>query len=85
MEITSKIDSVMEAKGFTLEQLLEKTSLPRMTLFNARRGKNVTIITAMKISEALETPINELWDSETIESEREDADISTGEELRKVS
>ena len=75
----------MEAKGITLEQLLEKTNLPRMTLFNARRGKNVTIITALKITEALDTPVDELWDSEVIESEREDANISTSEELRKVS
>lgn len=81
MSIESKLDETMEAKGITVDQLIEKTGLPRMTIFNARRGMNVTIKTALKISEALEVQMEEVWSIEAIEqkdgAENEDADVST--------
>jgi len=79
MEINSKVDEVMEAKGVTLDQLIEKSGLPRMTVFNARRGLNVTIKTAFKISEALGVSVDEIWSTEILEPEVEElANLSTG-------
>jgi len=77
MEISSKINEILEAKGMGADELSEKTGLPRMTIFNARRGKNITIVTAMKISEALEVPVEEIWAPETSElKENSNADVS---------
>lgn len=73
MIISSKVDEVMESKGLTLDQLIEKTGLPRMTVFNARKGANVTLRTALKISEALEVALEDIWSKE--EKEEEDADV----------
>jgi DNA-binding Xre family transcriptional regulator len=64
MIISSKVDEVMESKDLSLDQLIEKTGLTRMTLFNARKGSNVTLKTALAISEALEVPLEEIWSTE---------------------
>jgi DNA-binding Xre family transcriptional regulator len=69
MNIESQIDAIMEAKGITVDQLIEKTGLPRMTIFNARSGKNVTLRTALKISEALDEKMESIWSIESIEPE----------------
>jgi DNA-binding Xre family transcriptional regulator len=78
MNIESQIDAIMEAKGITVDQLIEKTGLPRMTIFNARSGKNVTLRTALKISEALDEKMESIWSIESIEPEDDQsADIPT--------
>lgn len=63
MEIESKLDIVMEEKEVSIETLIEKTNLPRMTIYNARQGKNVTMSTALKIAEALEVKLEDIWTS----------------------
>lgn len=66
----------MEAKGITVDQLIERTGLPRMTIFNARKGSNVTLRTALKISEALDEKMENIWSIESIEPEGDDdADV----------
>lgn len=77
MIISSKVDEVMESKGLTLDQLIEKTGLPRMTVFNARKGANVTLRTALKISEALEVALEDIWSKEEKEEEDAENEIST--------
>ena len=72
MIITSQINAVLRSKNMSIEQLIEKTNLQRMTIFNARRGKNVTIATAIKIAEALEVPVESIWLLEE-ETEKEEA------------
>jgi DNA-binding XRE family transcriptional regulator len=61
MEIMSKIDELLEVKGMSAEELAGSTGLPRMTIYNARRGKNVTLITAMKIAKSLDVEVSEIW------------------------
>lgn len=75
MNIESKLDAVIEAKGLSVDQLIEKTGLTRMTIFNARRGLNVTINTALKIAEALEVSMHDIWSSENIDKEESSADL----------
>lgn len=77
MEINSKIDEIMETKQVTVDQLIEKTGLPRMTIFNARTGANVTMKTALRISEALEVPLHDIWSVDSLERDEELADVSS--------
>lgn len=74
MDIESKINEILLLKGISVEQLIERTGLPRMTIFNARRGKNVVISTAMKIAKALEVPLEQIWPIETSEQKVESDD-----------
>lgn len=53
MIIRNKIDLFMEEKALNDEQLAFMTSLTKMTIYNARMGKNITLSTAIKITEAL--------------------------------
>jgi DNA-binding Xre family transcriptional regulator len=61
MEMVNKIDEVMADKKVSIEDLIDRTSLPRMTIYNARKGRNITITTALKIAEALGTSVEDLW------------------------
>jgi len=69
MDTGNKIEAVMDAKNMSVDDLAEKTGLPRMTIYNARRGKNVTISTALKIVDALGVSLDEVWSSDLIEKE----------------
>jgi len=64
MLIVSKVDEVMKSKGLTVDQVLEKTGLSRMTFFNAKNASNVTIKTALLIASALEVSIDDIWTAE---------------------
>jgi DNA-binding Xre family transcriptional regulator len=79
MAIESKLDEIMQAKNVTVEELMDKTGLPRMTIFNARRGLNVTMLTALKIIEVLNVPLEDVWSLESLEPKEE------GEELANIS
>lgn len=61
MEIISKIDKILQEKAITVDDLIKRTSLPRMTIFNARVGRNVTMVTALKITKALGVAVEEVW------------------------
>lgn len=74
MEINSRINEVMVEKGVSTDELVEKTGLSRMTIFNASRGLNVTIKTAMKIAEVLSVPIEEIWSIELLEKDEEESE-----------
>jgi transcriptional regulator with XRE-family HTH domain len=69
MSTGNQIEAVMDAKNMSVDDLAEKTGLPRMTIYNARRGKNVTISTALKIVDALGVTLDEVWSSDLIEKE----------------
>jgi transcriptional regulator with XRE-family HTH domain len=71
MEISTKIDAIMKEKGFTDGDMSEITGLPRMTIGNARRGKNITLANALRISKALGKPLDEIWGLSKPESESE--------------
>jgi DNA-binding Xre family transcriptional regulator len=79
MIIESKIDEVLETKGISVDDLVNRTGLTRMTIFNARKGANVTLKTALIISEVLGVALESIWSSETDNKEQEPAgaDIST--------
>jgi DNA-binding Xre family transcriptional regulator len=78
MELEVKIDEIMEAKGITLDQLVERTGLPRMTIYNARKGLNVTLKNAMRIADALESKLEDVWGIASSElKDDESADISS--------
>jgi DNA-binding Xre family transcriptional regulator len=64
MVIYSKINDVLKEKGVGVEELIEKTGLTRMTIYNVRQGRNVTILTALKISEALGVNLEDIWSTE---------------------
>lgn len=74
MSIESKLDEVMAEKNFSVDQLIEKTGLPRMTIYNARKGANLTLKTALSISEALDVKLEDIWSREALEEE-EVADV----------
>lgn len=48
-------------------QLAFLTGLPRMTIFNARRGKNITLRTAQLIAGALGEPLESIWPNQSQE------------------
>lgn len=75
--IESKIDEIMKAKDISIDDLIKKTDLPRMTIFNARKGANVTLTTALKISEALDVTVEEIWLTDSTEQDTTDADVSS--------
>ena len=60
----NKIEPLMRAKELTDDQLCEITGLSKMTLWNAKRGKNVTLETMKKISRALGESIFKVWPEE---------------------
>ena len=64
MILVSKLDELLQEKGMTAEQLADKADLPRMTIFNARRDKNITIINAFKIASILEVQVEQIWKTE---------------------
>ncbi len=68
MEISSQLNTLLESKGMSADELAEKADIPRMTIYNARKGKNVTLTTAMKIVKALEVNVSDIW-SEFVEDE----------------
>jgi DNA-binding Xre family transcriptional regulator len=61
MVILNKIDELMLKKNLNDPDLAELTGLPRMTIGNARRGKGITLRTALLISEALNVAIGDLF------------------------
>jgi DNA-binding Xre family transcriptional regulator len=64
MILESKVDEVLQSRGVSVDTLVEKTGLTRMTIFNARRGASVKIETAIKIAEALEVKVEDIWQAE---------------------
>jgi lambda repressor-like predicted transcriptional regulator len=63
----------MREKGMTSAELSEQTGLTKMTISNARRGKNITIINARVIAKALASSIEEIWPTEDSEQTEEAA------------
>lgn len=61
MVILNKIDEIMRKQGVSDVDVAEATGLTRMTIGNARRGKSITLINALRISRALATPLEEIW------------------------
>ena len=61
MEIFTQIDQIMKDKGLSDRDLSEITGLPSMTIGNARRGKNITLANALRISRALGQPLDKIW------------------------
>jgi len=61
MEIYTKLEQIMVEKGITDSSLSDATGLTKMTIRNARQGKNVTLKTARTISKEIKKPIEEVW------------------------
>lgn len=61
MVILNKIDQIMREKGISETELSEKSGLSRMTIFNARRGRNSTLPVIIRISKALGEPFEKIW------------------------
>lgn len=55
----------MKKKGVSSTELSEQTGLTKMTISNARRGKNITILNAKVIAKALDSSIEEIWPPES--------------------
>jgi DNA-binding XRE family transcriptional regulator len=58
---------IMESKHISWRELVELTHLTRMTLYNASKGKGVTLTTAQAIAKALSEPIENIWPTENNE------------------
>lgn len=69
MNIHAQIDQIMKEKGLSDADLAELTGLPRMTIGNARRGKNILLANAFRISKALGKPLDQIWAIKKPESE----------------
>lgn len=69
MVILNKIDQIMREKGISEGEMSEKAGLSRMTIFNAKRGRNSTLPVVLKISKALGEPVEKIW----IVNEKEEA------------
>lgn len=78
MVILNKIDEIMRKQGVSDADVAEATGLTRMTIGNARRGKSITLINALRISRALATPLEEIW---SYIREGEDEDLEEAEEV----
>lgn len=65
MVIKSKLEQIMKKKGVSSTELSEQTGLTKMTISNARRGKNITILNAKVIAKALDSSIEEIWPPES--------------------
>lgn len=61
------MSDIMESKNISWGQLIELTGLTRMTLYNASKGKGVTLTTAQAIAKALAEPIEKIWPTEKLE------------------
>lgn len=58
----NRLEGVMREKGVSTEDICFFTGLTYMTVFNARRGKNITLQTATLIAKALKVKsLDEIW------------------------
>ena len=57
----NKIEQIMAQKEISDDQICEITGLTRMTLWNAKQGKNVTLETMKLIAGALNESIVTIW------------------------
>ena len=64
MSHVNRISELMNLKGISDDQLCESTGLTRMTLWNAKQGKNVTLGTMKSIANALGESIVVIWPEE---------------------
>jgi len=64
MSHVNKITDLMKQKGISDDQICEITGLTKMTLWNAKQGKNVTLETMKAISVALGESIVVIWPEE---------------------
>jgi transcriptional regulator with XRE-family HTH domain len=69
MSLLNRIDQVMEDKGITDREICLHTGLTLMTVYNARKGKNVTLETADLIAKALGETLDGLFYREEQEEE----------------
>ena len=60
----NRIAELMEQKGISDDQVCETTGLTRMTLWNAKQGKNVTLKTMKAIASAVGESIEVIWPEE---------------------
>ena len=66
----------MKEKGVTSADLSEQTGLTKMTISNARRGKNITILNARSIAAALKVSVDEIWPPEAELTENENSEAA---------
>lgn len=59
--LVTKLDEIMREKDITDGDMETITGLPRMTIFNARRGKNITMKNAQLIAQALKVSLDQIW------------------------
>lgn len=62
----SRMRTFMEEKGISWDELVEATGLTRMTLYNASKGKRVTLVTAQLIAQALKESVDTVWPIEEV-------------------
>jgi transcriptional regulator with XRE-family HTH domain len=74
----SKLRDIRLAAGLTMQQIVTKSGLARITVENAEKGRTVALVSAVRIVKAL----NELsGESHTVES----LDIKTPEQKKEAS
>ena len=61
MVIINKIDEFMKRRDLSADELSELAELTTMTISNARRGKGLTLRTAIKIAQALKASVDEIF------------------------
>jgi transcriptional regulator with XRE-family HTH domain len=67
MRLGKKIETYRNMKGYTLEQLAELTNIPRSTLADYETSDDGKYSNIVKISKALEVPIEALDDDAIIQ------------------
>ncbi len=69
MIFSNRLEARMREKGVSTEDICFLTGLTYMTVFNARKGKNITLHTAGLIAKALKVrSLDEIWAMEEEEA-----------------
>lgn len=61
MEFPNKMGAIMQEKQVSEDQLAYLADLTRMTVYNAKKGKNIMLGNAIKIAKALGEPVEKIW------------------------
>lgn len=60
-KVGERIEYLRKEKGFTQEELAEKSGLHRAYFWDVEKGRNISIKTAYNIARALNTNLSELF------------------------
>ncbi len=68
MEILTNLGQLMREKGVVDADIERECGITRMTVCNARRGRNVTLKVAQAIAKVLGEPLEKIWPKEEEEA-----------------